>query len=87
MRLGRRLALLAAVTTLLGGPVAATVAGASPALAATSDGWVRCANLSPGTPEDVYLYPFGDPGHPIVLKHASTARYTTTWRSVRASTR
>ena len=76
MRLGRRLVLLAAVATLLGGPVAATVAGASaasaatPASAATSNGWVRCANLSPGTPEDVYLYPFGDPGHPVVLKHA-----------------
>jgi Domain of unknown function (DUF4397) len=76
MRLGRRLAVLAAVATLLGGPVAATVAGASaasaatPASAATSNGWVRCANLSPGTPEDVYLYPFGDPGHPVVLKHA-----------------
>jgi Domain of unknown function (DUF4397) len=68
--------MFAAVTTLLGGPVAATVAGASaayaatPAPAATSNGWVRCANLSPGTPEDVYLYPFGDPGHPVVLKHA-----------------
>jgi hypothetical protein len=95
MRLGRRLVLLAAVATLLGGPVAAMVAGASAAWAATSDGWVRCANLSPGTPEDVYLYPFGDPGHPIVLKHAeygevydympvSAGQYTVAMRPVGA---
>jgi Domain of unknown function (DUF4397) len=32
-------------------------------------GWVRCANLSQGTPEDVYLYSFGDPGNPTVLMH------------------
>ena len=30
---------------------------------------MRCVNLAPGTPEDVYLYPFGDPDHPIVLTH------------------
>jgi hypothetical protein len=30
-------------------------------------GWVRCANLSQGTPEDVYLYSFGDPQNPTVL--------------------
>ena len=71
MRLGRRLVLLAAVAALLGGPVAGLVAGASAAAAATSSGWVRCANLSPGTPEDVYLYPFGDPGQPTVLKHVA----------------
>jgi len=66
-RLGRRLVLLAAVTTLLGGPVAAA---ASPAAsAAASQGWVRCADLSPGAAEDVYLYPFGNPSHPIVLMH------------------
>jgi hypothetical protein len=96
MRLGRRLVLLAAVTTLLGGPAAAVVAGAPAASAATSDGWVRCANLSPGTPEDVYLYPFGNPGHPIVLKHAeygevydympvSAGQYTVAMRPVGAS--
>lgn len=77
MRPGRRLLLLAAVTALLGGPVAA-LAAMSPAAsaatarvpsAATNQGWVRCADLSPGTPENVYLYPFGDPGHPIMLMH------------------
>jgi Domain of unknown function (DUF4397) len=67
MRLGRRLVLLTAVTALLGGPVAAT---APLAFAAASDqGWVRCADLSPGTPEDVYLYPFGDPSQPTMLMH------------------
>ena len=67
MRLGRRLVLLTAVTALLGGPVAAT---APLAFAAASDqGWVRCADLSPGTPEDVYLYPFGNPSQPMMLMH------------------
>ncbi len=67
MRLGRRLVLVAAVTALLGGP---TVAAASAASAAgAGQGWVRCADLSPGTPEDVYLYPFGNPSHPTVLMH------------------
>jgi len=63
MGLGRRLASLTALATLLGG-----IAATSPA-AAASQGWVRCANLSPGTPEDIYLYPFGDPSHPTVLMH------------------
>ncbi len=77
MRLGRRLVLLTAVATLLCGPIAAVAAAAPAASAATagalsataSQGWVRCANLSPGTPEEVYLYPFGNPGHPIMLMH------------------
>jgi len=76
MRLGRRLAVLTAVTTLLGGPAA--IAAVSPAAsaattgvpsAAANQGWVRCADLSPGTPENVYLYPFGNPQHPIMLIH------------------
>src|SRR5438876_5954603 len=67
MSLGRRLVLVAAVTALLGGP---TVAAASAASAAgAGQGWVRCADLSPGTPEEVYLYPFGNPSHPTVLMH------------------
>jgi hypothetical protein len=90
MRLGRCLVLLAAVATLLGGSAAGASAAAGP-----SNGWVRCANLSPGTPEDVYLYPFGNPGHPIVLKHAeygevydympvSAGQYTVAMRPVGA---
>ena len=66
MRLGRRLALLTAVAALLGGPVAAT---APLAFAVSDQGFVRCADLSPGPPEDVYLYPFGNPSHPIMLMH------------------
>ncbi len=69
MRLARRLVLLTAVTALLSAPVAARAATAPAAYAAANQGWVRCANLAPGTPEDVYLYPFGDPDHPIVLTH------------------
>jgi Domain of unknown function (DUF4397) len=69
MRLGRRLVLLTAVITVLGGLVAALAAASPAAYAAANQGWVRCANLSPGTPEDVYLYPFGNPGHPTVLRH------------------
>jgi hypothetical protein len=68
LRLGRRLVLITAVIALLG-PVAALTVTSPAAYAAANQGWVRCANLSPGTPEDVYLYPFGDPGHPTVLRH------------------
>ena len=91
MRLGRRLVLLTAVAALLGGPVA----GAVPAAAAASQGWVRRANLSPGTPEDIYLYPFGNPAHPTVLRHVgyggvsdympvSVGQYTVAMRPVGA---
>jgi hypothetical protein len=67
MGLGRRLVLLAAVVGLLGGLVASIVPAASASTA--NQGWVRCADLSPGTPQDVYLYPFGNPEQPMVLKH------------------
>jgi len=74
MRLGRRLILVAAVTALLGGPVVATASAASASGSASvsagaGQGWVRCADLSPGAPEDVYLYPFGNPSHPTMLMH------------------
>jgi hypothetical protein len=70
MRLGRRLILVTAVTALLGGPVVATASAASAASAAgAGQGWVRCADLSPGAPEDVYLYPFGNPSHQTMLMH------------------
>jgi Domain of unknown function (DUF4397) len=70
MRLGRRLVLVTAVTALLGGPVVATASAASASgSAAAGQGWVRCADLSPGAPEDVYLYPFGNPSHPMMLMH------------------
>jgi len=75
MRLLRRLARLAMITTLLGS-AAALVAAASPAAsaapAAGPEGWIRIAHLSPEAPAmDMYLYPFGNPGQPIVLRDVS----------------
>jgi Domain of unknown function (DUF4397) len=70
MRLRRCFARLVAVATLLGSALACL--GISPATAGTTDGWVRMANLSPGTPAvDIYLYAFGNPGHPTILRHAN----------------
>jgi len=78
MRLLRHLARLATITMLLGGTVAvvaatSAAASAAPAApAAAQDGWVRIAHLSPEAPAmDIYLYPFGSPGHPTVLKDVS----------------
>ena len=75
MRLLRRLVRLTTITTLLGGTaalVAATSPAASAASAATPDGWIRIAHLSPQAPAmDMYVYPFGNPGRPLVLKDVS----------------
>jgi hypothetical protein len=99
MRLGRRLVRLAMLVTLLGGTAAVLApeafAAGQPA-AAANQGLVRCANLSPGTPEDIYLYPFGDPMHPTVLMHdgygsvseympVKAGQYTVAMRPVGAS--
>jgi Domain of unknown function (DUF4397) len=76
MGLRRYFARLAMITALLGGAVA-SIATTSPAASAAipapaTVGYVRCANLSPGTPAvDIYLYAFGNPAHPTVLRHAS----------------
>jgi len=81
MRLFKRFARLAAITMLLGG-TAALVAASAPAAsaaptgsaapAASQEAWVRIAHLSPKAPAmDMYLYPFGEPGHPIVLRDVS----------------
>jgi hypothetical protein len=81
MRLFTRFARLAALTMLLGS-TAALVAATAPAASAAPtgsaaptaepDAWVRIAHLSPKAPAmDMYLYPFGEPGHPIVLKDVS----------------
>ena len=72
MRLLRYLARLALIPMMLGG-FAAVIAAASPAASAAplaaQDGWVRIAHLSPQAPAmDIYLYPFGDPAHPTVLR-------------------
>ena len=75
MRLLRYLARLSTAAVLLGSS-AALVAGVSTAASAApraaQDGWVRIAHLSPEAPAmDMYLYPFGDPAHPTVLKDVS----------------
>jgi hypothetical protein len=75
MRILKKLARLATITMLFGG-TAAIVAAASPAAsaaqAASQDAWVRIAHLSPKAPAmDMYLYPFGEPGHSIVLRDVS----------------
>jgi hypothetical protein len=75
VRLLRCLARLAAVPLLLSG-FAAVIAAGSPAASAAplaaQDGWVRIAHLSPEAPAmDMYLYPFGDPTHPTVLRDVS----------------
>jgi hypothetical protein len=76
MGLLKNFARLATVTMLLGS-TAALVAATSPAASAAStasaahmqEGWVRCAHLSPEAPGmDIYMYPFGNPGHPTVLR-------------------
>ncbi len=97
MRLSRCFVRLAAVSTLLGGVLACLVIAPSAASAATNDGWVRCANLSPGAAAvDIYLYPFGNPGHPTILRHAmygdvssymavSAGEYTVAMRPVGAA--
>src|SRR5256884_4306938 len=73
--LRRSLATVAMITTLLGSR-AVVVAAASPAAsaapAAVRDGWIRIAHLSPEAPAmDMYVYPFGNPGRPVVLKDVS----------------
>jgi hypothetical protein len=72
MRLGKRFVLLTSFVILGSGSGAALSPAASAVGrpgAAADQGSVRCANLSPGTPENIYLYPFGDPMHPTVLMH------------------
>lgn len=66
---GRRIpAMLAVSALLLGMPAAA--ASASPA--ATGNGWIRLAHLSPNTPAvDVYLYSFGNSSAQVMLHHVA----------------
>ncbi len=74
MRLLKNTARLATIALLLGSTVALAVpaASAAPAAMAMQDGWVRCAHLSPNAPAmDIYMYPFGDPSHPTVLRHVA----------------
>jgi len=65
----------AASAATTGAPSAAKAGLVSVSVSVSADaeqgnaGWVRCANLSQGTPEDVYLYSFGNPENPTVLRH------------------
>jgi hypothetical protein len=70
MRLSRQLSRLVALAALLAGTaaVAPAASASTGAAAASSDGWVRIAHLSPKAPAmDMYLFPFGDPTHATVL--------------------
>ena len=81
MRLLWHISRLATIATLLGGTAALCRGHVTRGIrracgfrgpAAMQDGWVRCAHLSPASPAmDIYMYPFGDPGHPMVLRHVS----------------
>ncbi|MGH3154537.1 MAG: DUF4397 domain-containing protein [Streptosporangiaceae bacterium] len=73
MRLGRRFVFLAMIMALLGGLGSLTASAARAATAPESgDGFVRCANLSPGSPvADIYLIPFDNSGQQTVLRHVN----------------
>jgi len=78
MRLLRHCARLAGITALLMGagalvaaisPAAYAASTTSAASAASLDGWVRIAHLSPQAPAmDMYMYPFGDPSQATILR-------------------
>jgi hypothetical protein len=71
VRLRRILALITVFAALLGYGTSLAAPAASAAVASAT-GWVRCANLSPGTPAvDIYLLAFGNSGQPTVLRHVS----------------
>ena len=75
MRPRRILAPLIVLASLLGfGALSAVAPAAAMAAAApaATDGWVRSANLSAGSPAvDIYLLPFGNSANPIVLSHGA----------------
>src|ERR1700759_4154867 len=55
----------------VGAPAASAAPVSGPGWIRTTgpSGWIRIAHLSPQAPAmDMYLYPFGDPGHPVVLR-------------------
>jgi Domain of unknown function (DUF4397) len=99
MRPRRILAPLLMLAALLGcGAFSALTPAALAAVSpATTTGWVRCANLSAGSPAvDVYLLPFGNSANPTVLRHVSygdvssyipvgAGQYTVAMRPVGAS--
>jgi hypothetical protein len=73
-RLATIAALLAGTAALVAAPSPAAYATstASAARAASQDGWIRIAHLSPKAPSmDMYLYTFSNPGHATVLRDVS----------------
>ena len=71
VRLRRILALFTMIAALLG-CVASAAAPAASAATAPATGWVRCANLSPGSQSvDTYLLAFSNSGHPLPPRHVS----------------
>ena len=71
MRRRRILALFIMIAALLG-CVASAAAPAASAAATGGTGWVRCANLSPGSEAvDTYLLAFSNSGHPLPPRHVS----------------
>ena len=72
VRRAGRMGLLLASVLLTAAGLAGTATAAAAAPAATGDGWIRLAHLSPNTPAvDVYLYSYGMPNAEIVLHHVS----------------
>jgi len=71
VRLRRISALFAMIAALLGYAASAAAPVASAAVASAT-GWVRCANLSPGSQSvDTYLLAFSNSGHPLPPRHVS----------------
>ena len=71
MRQRRILALFTMIAALLGCVASAAASVASAAVAPVT-GWVRCANLSPGSQSvDTYLLAFSNSGHPLPPRHVS----------------
>jgi hypothetical protein len=67
-----RLTLIVSLLGAMGALLAAAAPAASAAPVAGQTAWVRIAHLSPEAPAmDMYMYPFGDPQHPTVLKDVS----------------
>ena len=71
MRQRRILALFTMIAAVLG-CLASVAAPAASAATAPATGWVRCANLSPGSEAvDTYLLAFSNSGHPLPPRHVS----------------
>jgi len=69
---GARLSRLAAALAIAAGLTGLVAPAASATSMPSMDGWIRLAQLSPGTPAvDVYLYSFSHPHAKVVLHHVA----------------